>query len=364
MTQTNGKENPAPKEKQSKSVRPAFDELIGRHIKGWFIHDIIGKGTFGCIYKCTRNAGGRKSGEILEYAALKSECKTNKRPSSMNKEVSIINAVQKSNLQKKKHFFVKVFENGEKVKFTYIITTLFGPNLFDILIATPNKKIEERTWVRVIYNVLEGLRTLHRRKYIHLDLKPANIVIDYNAVRRQPDVVAHIIDFGLARKLDYSIGSTDGYVEPDVLRTELEEPIWVGSIYHCSPFIHRGYPPTYRDDLYSWLYIAMDLYKELPWNPADSPQEIVKKKFDNTESQLKKYLPPELGCIVGQVINLKPSDKPKYKEIGESLRQYMKLKNICWNEPCEWEPLLQQQLAEKDMKDKQNPKSNDVNDVE
>uniref|UniRef100_A0A0N4ZNL3 non-specific serine/threonine protein kinase n=1 Tax=Parastrongyloides trichosuri TaxID=131310 RepID=A0A0N4ZNL3_PARTI len=339
--------------KSTKSAHPAYDELVGRRIKGWKIKEIIGKGTYGFIYKCTKRTRNKSGREIREYAALKAECITNKNPSSMNKEACILNSLKKSSQQKCTPFFADIFEYGEKTKFTYMITTLFGPNLFDILVSMPNKKIEERTWVRVIMNVLEGLKILHKRKFIHLDLKPANIVIDHNAVRKQTDVVAHIIDFGLARKLSYHSNEPKGNLEPDVLRTELEEPIWVGSIYHCSPFIHRGYLPTYRDDIYSWLYVAMDLYKELPWTPADTEQEIVKKKFESTEGQLKKYLPPELGNIIGKVMNCGVYDKPDYDGIYLCLKQFMTIKSIAWNEPCEWEPILQKQYLEKEKEEQQ-----------
>jgi serine/threonine protein kinase len=45
---------------------------------------------------------------------------------------------------------------------------------------------------KIIKGICEGLSYLHQKKVIHLDLKPANILLDAN-------MVAKISDFGLSR---------------------------------------------------------------------------------------------------------------------------------------------------------------------
>ncbi|GJN07820.1 hypothetical protein PR202_ga25685 [Eleusine coracana subsp. coracana] len=48
---------------------------------------------------------------------------------------------------------------------------------------------------RIIEGICEGLHYLHKNHILHLDLKPANILVDDNMVPK-------IADFGLSRRLD------------------------------------------------------------------------------------------------------------------------------------------------------------------
>jgi len=58
--------------------------------------------------------------------------------------------------------------------------------------------LEWHTRYQIIYGICEGLHYLHKEKHIiHMDLKPANILLD-------DDMVPKITDFGLARLDDKS----------------------------------------------------------------------------------------------------------------------------------------------------------------
>uniref|UniRef100_A0A0N5BTC3 non-specific serine/threonine protein kinase n=1 Tax=Strongyloides papillosus TaxID=174720 RepID=A0A0N5BTC3_STREA len=323
--------------KRSRGAYPEFDDLVGRRVKGWRVESIIGKGTYGVIYKCSKTTQDKHGKETKMLAALKAEVKKQDQSASM-KEVRILQILQSENATR--HYFANLYDYGEKRNFKYMITTLFGKNLFDILISTPGQTLKKNTWIRIIINVFEGLRILHAYGIVHLDLKPANVILDYEGTKRRKNVIARIIDFGLSKHVKYSCEDKviPVNIEPDSPVTENEGPIWIGSIFHCSPYIHKGYKPTYRDDIYSWIYLSMDLFKELPWSPADPEPQIIKKKSEATYDLYKGYLPPEFGDALRIVYNAKPNENIDYPLLKKELDRIMVFNNVSWDEPCQWDP--------------------------
>ncbi|CEF66841.1 Protein kinase domain and Serine/threonine-/dual specificity protein kinase, catalytic domain and Protein kinase-like domain-containing protein [Strongyloides ratti] len=330
------------KQKVHKNDYPYFNELLGRKIKGWECEEIIGKGTFGVIYKCFKEQTEEISKKIEKITgALKAEDQT-KKVTHIVKEIRILESLKK--IQNGKNYFAEVLDYGEKRKFKFIITTLFGSNLFDILIQMPNQRIEIRTWIRVVINIFEGLKHLHSIKVIHMDLKPANIIVDYQNKRKNHEIVVRIIDFGLAKHLKYKNIAEEipkNFVINNVTNDK-NDPYWIGSIFHCSPYIHKGYDSSYRDDIYSWLYVSMDLFKELPWSPNDTELSIIKQKFNSTINTYKNYFPIELESIIKSIVESPPNKPPDYDGILKDLKNFMQILTISWNEPCQWETIFGQ----------------------
>ena len=60
----------------------------------------------------------------------------------------------------------------------------------------------EELWT-VVADVASGLRHIHERGKIHLDIKPDNIMVVCNATQLRPV----IIDFGLAKKYAHLCGN-------------------------------------------------------------------------------------------------------------------------------------------------------------
>ncbi|KAF7033792.1 hypothetical protein CFC21_044867 [Triticum aestivum] len=83
-------------------------------------------------------------------------------------------------------------------------------------ITDSSSGLQWRDRYRIIKGVCQGLHHLHQQNIVHLDLKPANILLDDN-------FVAKIADFGLSRCFDemqsrvitVKIGGTLGYLAPE-----------------------------------------------------------------------------------------------------------------------------------------------------
>ncbi|TKV99347.1 hypothetical protein SEVIR_8G037200v4 [Setaria viridis] len=95
----------------------------------------------------------------------------------------------------------------------------FLPNKsLDKYINDASQELEWRTRYRIIKGICEGLHYLHQEFILHLDLKPANILLN-------KDMVPKIADFGLSRCFDENksqtitaqAAGTLGYMAPELL---------------------------------------------------------------------------------------------------------------------------------------------------
>ncbi len=75
-----------------------------------------------------------------------------------------------------------------------------GPSLAQSLVNGP---WSARRSAELIAAVAEAIAFAHRRRVVHLDLKPANILLD-------PSGRARITDFGIARRYGLETNSTEG----------------------------------------------------------------------------------------------------------------------------------------------------------
>jgi eukaryotic-like serine/threonine-protein kinase len=132
---------------------------------------------------------------------------------ALRRESRILRAVGHPNV-------VRYFGSGEHDGLPYLLLEyLDGPTLFDVLERQPNRRLEISDAVRAAIHLGAALYHLHRRGFLHLDLKPANLLIR--------DGVPVLIDLDSARRSDpqrrpHRCNGTAPYMAPEqVLRTPL-----------------------------------------------------------------------------------------------------------------------------------------------
>ena len=86
-------------------------------------------------------------------------------------------------------------EQKEEVKFNeaYLLLRLCDMDLKKLLKSS--KHLEETQVKSIVYDILCGLKYLHKAGIIHRDLKPGNILVN-------DDCTIQICDFGLARSME------------------------------------------------------------------------------------------------------------------------------------------------------------------
>uniref|UniRef100_A0A0N4Z3N3 non-specific serine/threonine protein kinase n=1 Tax=Parastrongyloides trichosuri TaxID=131310 RepID=A0A0N4Z3N3_PARTI len=300
-----------------------YDMLTGTNVSGWKIYEIIGRGGFGCVYRCS-------SMETRKQAAFKAEKDTGSNSADVLFECKILQELAKHNYTE---HFTSVYSYGQCPNFQFMVVTLLGPNLYEICCHLPGEKYELSSWVRVMFQILEALECLHSIGYIHNDLKPGNFVIGYkyDASRRN---TIHLIDFGLASKYGSESNPT-----PPLFKTEKQGIEYVGTITHCSPNAHTRMELGRRDDIWGWLFLSMDFYNEMPWRNLSTEEEIERCKLSMSSENYSHYLPLEYYSIIQDLNTLGVYDKPNYKLYFKQLNLIMKMSKISWDDPYQWELL-------------------------
>ncbi|CAN6371397.1 unnamed protein product [Urochloa humidicola] len=132
----------------------------------------------------------------------------------------------------------------------------FLPNgSLDKYITDASRGLEWRTRYQIIKGICEGLHYLHKQKIVHLDLKPANILLDCYMVPK-------IADFGLSkcfgekqtRTITSKLFGTPGYIAPEYYNgviTFRSDVYSIGSIIIEIITGQKGYPEM-ENVLDSW----------------------------------------------------------------------------------------------------------------
>ena len=92
--------------------------------------------------------------------------------------------------------FVAFYKSTTRIHSILVTEFLAGGDLLERTSA-PNYVLTEEKCRNIVRQITRGVQFIHSRRFIHLDLKPFNIVFS----KKRDDFDLRIIDFGLAREL-------------------------------------------------------------------------------------------------------------------------------------------------------------------
>ncbi|KAF8387250.1 hypothetical protein PRIPAC_76392 [Pristionchus pacificus] len=308
----------------------------------WRIVQKLDEGGFGSVYK-VQNVKDPKS-----LAALKVEPASSDEWNHLKLETAVLKELHGNGIRA---HVPQLFRSAKRRSYCYMIITLLGENLRRLKERHFPRGMPLRTWTRVGVQCLYGIKTMHDRGYVHRDIKPQNFVLGYGATPAYARVV-YIIDFGLSRNYAFPPTANCKRWIARRARARLE---FRGTYRYASPTMHEEKEQGRKDDLWSWLYLMIDLYCGLPWTDDDNKTNLEKKKLHMKDEDLMIRMPEEIKFIPKYLRKLNVYQRPNYVNIYRALETLRKASKTSYEDSYEWEGKEEAIANKKSMRDKQAP---------
>ncbi|WP_295362942.1 serine/threonine-protein kinase [uncultured Pseudoramibacter sp.] len=164
-------------------------------------------------------------------------------------------------------------------------------------IVKESGRVSEDTVLLWMQDVAKIIEAVHNEGFLHLDIKPDNIII-------QGDGKAKLIDFGVAQKLEKRSDGAGGIF---------------GSRYYTAPERLRGEPNDYRTDVFGYgatFYFLVTGERPPAIKPNDeAPITIMKRKLASVQS-------PVIRFILQNCISFNPDRRyQNFRDIHSALLQ-------------------------------------------
>ena len=198
---------------------------------------------------------------------------------------------------------------------------LLGPSIEKV---KTTHEFSLRQVLMLSYQMLSRIEFLHKKGFIHCDIKPSNFL--FGTKETQTQNIIYLIDFGLACSyIDPSTGKHISYGESSNLS---------GTPRFSSLNVQTGIKPSRRDDLISLGYSIIYLLKgSLPWqsqlsgpsaNGIEMIKAIIKKKIETKISDLCSSLPSQIELFFTHIMGLQFADEPDYTYLRELIKECMR----------------------------------------
>jgi serine/threonine-protein kinase len=185
-----------------------------------------------------------------------------------------------------------VYEMGVQDGLPFIAMEFVEGEPLDKIINS-GKQLDLITKLKIIEQVCSALGYAHEKGIIHRDIKPANIIV-------QPDGVAKIIDFGIAKV-------QDGEGKQGLTQTSAV----IGSLHYIAPERFKGGPIDGRVDIFSagvTLFKLLTGEEPFTGGEATASYKIVNEAHSSLSAYLHDY-PPVLDEIVAKSLAKNPEDR-------------------------------------------------------
>lgn len=268
--------------------------MVGKIVNGYKINEFRGKGSFGSVYRCTKeNESYAIKIFALEYVF--EEYKRNKSHNRITQEIEALKRIHHNNV-------VKIFDYGDftelNITYMYIVMEyLDGNNLKEILAS--NGELNLDLCCDYGSQILYGLDVIHKNMIVHRDLKPENIFLTKtNTIK--------IVDFGLSKIIDFSSITATG--------TQIGSPL-----YMSPEQIKDSKNIDYRSDYYCFGVIFFELLTNTtPYGRITSREELFYKIINDrplSVTQFKPTIPNSIDNLIIQLLEKENFKRPNNIEI-------------------------------------------------
>jgi serine/threonine protein kinase len=209
---------------------------------------------------------------------------------ALRREASILRKMRHPNI-------IRSFGEGEHEGLPFLLMEYVdGPSLFDLLEKRPERRFGVADAVRIASNIGSGLYHLHRRGWLHLDLKPANLLLR--------EGVPVLVDFDAARPIDSSrrpsgrVG-TGPYMSPEQVLLEPLGP--TADVYGLGALLYELL--TGR-----WPFESVYRGEDVREGPERQHPQIG-LKLPPSPRRFNEDIPPAVEHVVMQCLQPDPADR-------------------------------------------------------
>jgi tRNA A-37 threonylcarbamoyl transferase component Bud32 len=257
------------------------EDLTGRRLGHYRIDGVLGKGGMSVMYRATDIRLGRKVALKVIAEHLTEDPEFRER---FVDEARNTSAIDHANV-------VPLYDFGEVDGLLYIAMRLVDGS--DLASEIKDGPLPPARAMILLGQVAEALDNLHERGLVHLDVKPANVLVTSRESTREHVYVA---DFGLTRR-----GAT-GH------RTRGGD--FLGSPTYAAPEHLRGEPVDGRTDEYS---LACVLFACLAGRPPFQGQvpEVIQGHLNRDAPRLTEFvaLPPAIDEVIRRGMAKSPNSR-------------------------------------------------------
>ena len=188
---------------------------------------------------------------------------------------------------------------------------MLGPSILDLFLDCGHC-FTLKTVLLLADTYLTILETLHSKGVVHRDIKPDNLVIGAEEFSDR----FYLIDFGLSREFKQ---------EGAHMLCKRNVP-FQGNMYWASNNVLKGLTASRRDDLESFMYVLIYLYRgDLPWYIGRERKVkvdvILRRKKAMTIDEMCSGLPSAFATVLTRIQSLTFPETPDYEGYRTAFRE-------------------------------------------
>ncbi|CAI2348284.1 unnamed protein product [Caenorhabditis sp. 36 PRJEB53466] len=261
--------------------------------KRWKVIEKLGEGGMGAVFKV------RDITRFQTYAAMKVEADIDD-GGVLKLEAHVLKALAPMD------YCARFLDGASCDKYCFIVMTLLGKDLMAHKRDANVAKLCDQTTLRLAMATLFAIKQIHEVGYIHRDIKPGNCVTGMNGSDTKN---VYLIDYGMVRMWT-ALKEGDGKLT--FRRARGGDQLFRGTPRYCSLNVHHRKEQGRVDDLWSWLYMMIELHTGLPWRRLTDEKEIMEAKQACSMETLLKGCPKEFEAIYKYLEKLEFKTRPDY----------------------------------------------------
>jgi serine/threonine-protein kinase len=195
-----------------------------------------------------------------------------------------------------------------------VMDFLSGRSMVDFLDETP--QIEPSRAKRIFSQVASGLAHAHKSGVVHRDVKPNNIIIDFDHAGEES---VKLVDFGIAKMINDA-------ESPQQRLTRAGECF--GTAMYMSPEQCRGKDVDQRSDIYSLGCVMFEALTGLPPFEGDNELDTLQMHLMQEPPTLRErrpdlQIPGEFEFVIKKCLSKEPEDR--YQSMDELILDLSKI---------------------------------------